>query len=636
MRKKEAYNHKIFKNKNAEKVDYFVFTVLVFIIGIVPLIVKYAEVPVGSDEYSIVRLTATVEDVFSYYKSGLIVASAALLSFYYLYRFFTSDFDLNLKEWFKNPIFTAFMVYTAAVILSSLFSPFKYTVVHGISERYESAFVLLSYLIIFYAVRDFTRAPLQANLILYVLTASAFVLGLVSLSQFVNRDVFQTAFGKEYAGFPQGLLAKFILSGAHYNSLKEANGALGNLDPVFDVVYATLYNPNCVGLYGALAAPLFTVTGIFWPNRSPFKYILLSMGVFACFMILGARSSGGLLGISVAAAASLMMIIIYYVRQKKRGSSFSLPIAVGVLCVIAALAFIPTIQSNLKTMVYKFYEYTNPVNNHFLKDLRVQGSTLAIDTEIGTLTFDFQDGLDNLAISDPDGASIPFLTTETFDDAPGVSVSSYSSPVFGNVSLVREFNMFSISFSGQIMLFTLAEGNEVVPLTNMFKPVDLHEPIPAIGFSGYELFGSGRGYIWSRSLPMVLNNPLLGTGSDTFILSFPQHDIVGKTRYLGNPYIVVDKPHNYYLQVAISTGLVSLAAILFIFCLYVVTTFFSLLKEPGRDFGLRLGIWAGVCGYLVSALSTDSTVSVSPVFWAVLGLGFGVEQYAKNRTGDKL
>ena len=43
----------------------------------------------------------------------------------------------------------------------------------------------------------------------------------------------------------------------------------------------------------------------------------------------------------------------------------------------------------------------------------------------------------------------------------------------------------------------------------------------------------------------------------------------------------------------------------------------------------------GVIGYLVCVATTDSVVSVSPVFWILLGIGFAVNgHFSKNRKED--
>jgi O-antigen ligase len=202
--------------------------------------------------------------------------------------------------------------------------------------------------------------------------------------------------------------------------------------------------------------------------------------------------------------------------------------------------------------------------------------------------------------------------------------------------------VFAFKMMDVVMVFALGEKGEPIPLTILNEPVDLDREVPSIGFDGLEHWGSGRGYIWSRSLPIALSRPVIGTGPDTYALVFPQDDVVGKLKFMANPYIVVDKPHNMYLQMAINTGILSLLAYLAIFTIYLKDALPQAAKgiAPGEEpwaHALRLGILVGMFGYMASALSTDSTVSVSPVFWVVLGLGFALSIRAKGlRTGGGL
>jgi hypothetical protein len=52
--------------------------------------------------------------------------------------------------------------------------------------------------------------------------------------------------------------------------------------------------------------------------------------------------------------------------------------------------------------------------------------------------------------------------------------------------------------------------------------------------------------------------------------------------------------------------------------------------------GLKIGCFSGVCGYLVSMLSTDSTVNVAPIFWIILGTGFAVNAYVKKKASKQV
>ncbi|MBX6396618.1 MAG: O-antigen ligase family protein, partial [Alicyclobacillaceae bacterium] len=57
--------------------------------------------------------------------------------------------------------------------------------------------------------------------------------------------------------------------------------------------------------------------------------------------------------------------------------------------------------------------------------------------------------------------------------------------------------------------------------------------------------GTGRVYIWQRTLEMIAEKPWLGHGLDTFMFYFPQDD-PEKNANLSDFNIIVDKPHNFY------------------------------------------------------------------------------------------
>ena len=142
--------------------------------------------------------------------------------------------------------------------------------------------------------------------------------------------------------------------------------------------------------------------------------------------------------------------------------------------------------------------------------------------------------------------------------------------------------------------------------------------VESFGFEGLERIGSGRGYIWSRSLPIIRRTIFFGSGVDTFAYEFPQDDYAGKLKFLYDAYLIIDKPHNLFLQMAINSGLISL--ILFILFLFV--WFMNIIHKIKQNNALLLfAILSSVLTYLVCGLFTDSTVSVTPTFWILLALG---------------
>jgi len=123
-------------------------------------------------------------------------------------------------------------------------------------------------------------------------------------------------------------------------------------------------------------------------------------------------------------------------------------------------------------------------------------------------------------------------------------------------------------------------------LTGLGKTVAFRK-VPAIGWENNPAFGSGRGYIWSRTIPMMKDTLFLGHGADTFSIYFPQDDYIGKFNsgtFSNVVNILIDKPHNMYFGIIIGTGGISLLALLALWCIYLVQSFMLYRKENFTSF----------------------------------------------------
>ena len=82
----------------------------------------------------------------------------------------------------------------------------------------------------------------------------------------------------------------------------------------------------------------------------------------------------------------------------------------------------------------------------------------------------------------------------------------------------------------------------------------------------------------------------------------------------------MDKPHNLYLLFAINFGLVGLVAFLFI-VIYLLLKAKKRYKENSLSKeALYVAAIAAVLAYMGGGLFNDSTSSVSPIFWVLLGV----------------
>lgn len=158
-------------------------------------------------------------------------------------------------------------------------------------------------------------------------------------------------------------------------------------------------------------------------------------------------------------------------------------------------------------------------------------------------------------------------------------------------------------------------------------------------FENHPNFASGRGFIWSRSLPLMfksVKNVLVGTGPDTFAINYPHYDYVNLYRggYHGK---IITKPHSLYLQIGVQTGFISLVAVLAFYIIYLITCIRLYWKSSFTTFysKVSVAILSSVSGYLFSGITNDSTVTYSYVFWGLMGVGIAVNRMEKKMREEQ-
>lgn len=116
---------------------------------------------------------------------------------------------------------------------------------------------------------------------------------------------------------------------------------------------------------------------------------------------------------------------------------------------------------------------------------------------------------------------------------------------------------------------------------------------------------SGRVFMWSKTVPMLKGTILIGDGPATYPHYFAQH--TERAKKMGYDGLVVDRPHNMYLNIWQNSGLVSL--------IFLISAILVRIKNA-RDKAYKFA----AIGFLIAGLFTDSVPSVTPYFAAFLGL----------------
>lgn len=585
------------KTKN-KKYTYPLLPVLplVLILAIVPLIVFLKIIP--PNEASL-AFTGGAEnyDFFSYYKMVWLVGLSLIGSMIYIYKSFIMQ-ELPLR---KSKLYYPLGAYAALIILSTLFSTYKSMALIGFVDRYEGTLALLSYVAILFLAYNTIDNEKHVNLILSAFSISAIVMILIGASQFIGADIFTTAFGK-----------KMILPSQYEHIADSLNFTFADSKSV----YATLYNTNYVGVYMSMIFSLMTSLFILTKDLK-WQIFFLVISVASFLMLLGSRSKAGLF----AMFFFLFVALIFFRKQIiPNWKAFT---AAAILITIAFLGV------NIANNGAGFSRFTSGVKSLISKNETDFQDIILIDERA---TIEFTDYTMTIIINE--GELIVF---DTNNEQLDLEIDQEKANIFRPTKAPYNEHHFQKKIhEGNLVLETTLNtnlGECSIPFMKKdgrmmvlgFEGLVTDIKAPFFGFKGREAMATSRGYIWSRSIPMLRETIILGHGPDTYAIYFPNSDVVGKILGYNDVNIIIDKPHNLYLQIAINTGVLSLIAFLSLIIMYIISSFKAYFKKEkynGIMESAGLGIFMAVLMYLFTGLSNDSIVSVAPIFWILLGTGF--------------
>jgi O-antigen ligase len=395
-----------------------------------------------------------------------------------------------------------------------------------------------------------------------------------------------------------------------------------------------MYHYNYMGSFGAMIVPLFLVLTLFLKDRKA-KLFCGAMTVLSLFLLLGSTSRAGIIGLALAAGC----FIIFFGKKLIQHAKYTIVCVAALLALVLgvnivtdglALARIPSLLNDMKAIVSSSdvdYHDHIPVRN--------------IDLQADSTTFTFQDGT-TLGIQ-KNAQGLPVFITADGQTlvAPAENATVYPDD--------QKLELQYIEVDGVKTPFLGLYINDRVELIlglfdDTFSFVDgrlnriAFVEAPYMGFEGKERLGSARGYIWSRSLPMLFDHLIIGTGPDTYFAEFPQGDYLAKLYSYGTAQMLVDKPHNLYLQIGIQQGGVALLAFLAMIGAYLVESFrlYALRKDYNSQEAVGAALALAVIGYLGAGFFNDSIVAVAPIFWALLGVGIASNYLNRKQRNTEL
>ncbi|MBQ4165351.1 MAG: O-antigen ligase family protein [Oscillospiraceae bacterium] len=522
----------------------------------------------------------------------------------------------------------ASVVYVIMTLASALGSPYSDVAFYGIFDRAEGFFTLACYFVMFLFTMYAFKKTQNFSVIVLALMICTTVNLVIGLFQYFGNDLIK------YEWFRDLVFDHRFEFELDYDVLAATQK---------QQMYGALYHYNYMGSFAGMIVPLFTVLA-FTSKKLVYRIVTAIFALISIFMLLAGEARSGFVAVAVAAVVGIIVFARVLIRRWKITVSVlaaALVAVVGVNFATDNSVFdrIPSLLEDIGGLITPA-EQTDMFANLPVREItHNKNGSVSFTTQTDVLTLTFDSESKEYVFTDAAGEVLP---TEETDKGITIADEDFSGLNFELISSDEE-----LGYSDFVGVW-FNDNTESALSFYLFKEDDLHMinletgrrdyPVNAdsIGFEGKEKLGSSRGYIWSRTLPLLSKCFITGYGPDTFPFVFPQNDYLAKYYAYSEGFdITVDKPHNLYLQIFFSSGLIALIAFLAICVFYLVDCFrlYALKKTYRSEQCFGISVMLAIVGYLAAGMFNDSVVSVAPVFWILLGTGAALNTI--NRRMDK-
>ncbi|MEX0049766.1 O-antigen ligase family protein [Clostridium butyricum] len=589
------------------------FFPIALVLTIVPLIVRMRISEPDEDTLKLYGSSAN-SDLFTQNKEICLIFLSAIILIIAITCF--KKF-YEKKDKLINIMIICSLIFLGFTFLSTLFSKYKHVAFWGIYDRSEGFITIACYILLFiYSIYTFKKTE-EFKFILIPILILVYTNGFLGLFQFFGSDLIKTSLG--------GLIA--IPSSYNIDPSKLS------LAYESGTIYGTLYHYNYVGSFTSLVLPILFGACII---EDDIFLKLLSMGgsLVGLWLLFGSTSRAGIIGFG----AIIVFACIFFGKlllKKKKALLITLAclavFAVGLNFTTSGKIFrrIPSLVSDglslFKSNTDFDYRDHIPVKNIEHIDNNI---VLTLPTDTLTISFEnndyvFRNSKNEVVDYKSEFNSKIKAYDYTTTDANFSNISFRSGKIKSKTK--NDGLMLILNGSNEFMFITRDDNSMHLIDPKTLEEIDLEFP-ETIGFNGKEKLASARGYIWSRSIPLLKDTLILGSGPDTFSFDFPQHDMLGKLYAYGTTNMIISKAHNLFLQIGLNNGVVALIAFVILIMVYIVDSFKLYALKNKYDEKQILGsiLALSVIGYLFTGLFNDSVICVAPIFWIILGVGAAV------------
>lgn len=570
----------------------------------------YAAKPTGMELEYFAKKSKVLVDLFYYNKEVLlflfaVFLLAALAVGAVLYLLIREKFPKELLPGEKAVVLAG--VYFLLNVISCLVSAYGEYALMGLSLDYEGLAAIFGYLVLFFAgsVLFLTRKKerfLEAG----IQVLSVFIL-IGTLAECIWGPLFNIPLIQQLFTPDQ---YKHLLE----NIYLDYHGS----------VSLTFGNPGFYGGFCAMLAPIELGFALAAETRiQQIKNGALCGGLILCVVLSG--SSGAF----YALCGAVVLEILFTCKKtgiKRIGAAAGYALA-GTTALASVLALtvsgenVSLLGKVKNSVVNTQYEKSGDIFT--VEKIQLDNGTLSVEGE--NTGFTAQLAQDSREKEDELSLEKIILLDEKGEKLSGIldMAGLHLEGDFQGITLTAEGSILGFDFGYQDPVeFYAEEGN----LYYIDFNGSLLASIPQPQVTGLEKFYSlftGRGYFWISSLPLLKEVVFLGKGIGTFPFYYPQNEVAGLLNVHGSADFCVEQAHSWYLQTAVSSGILSLLCMagLFFWCFFREIR--RIIRPRRYSFcGTDFIVW-GLIAYAVAGLVNNSCIACAPLFWFLLGVCAG-------------
>lgn len=593
--------------ENKLRLPKFIYLPIIFFIAITPLVIRGVFVEYTAVDIFWLSSEKMRYDFANFYKMRFILYTGVFAVVSYIYLLFTEKAKLK-----KDPINFILLGLSFFVIISAILSEYGEVASLGYFTRYENTYVYLSYLFMAFYTKEVLRTKKEFNLVIYSFLASTFIFSTIGILQYFSKDPLR-----------QGFLGNLLIPKemADTATIEDLNFRFPE-----GRSFATLFNPNYVGTYVSVAV-MFFISFLFESKNYLKRILIIIASGLLVFTLIGASSRAGLIALGVT-GVFFVLVNLPIIRKDVKKISV---IALVIILAFAALQTERGIQYKDKLMAGLDFEQRELPE---LKGYETKEETIEMTLGDEVYTFRMQhEEINSVALYDGE---------EQIDMYFDGDIYYFKDPRFEDISIKygrvgkNNTNESYVQISYGNIKYNFALLNNGVHYLYQNKVLGTMSTADYIeSWEGYGREGSGRIFIWSRSIPVILNNYLfVGAGADVYPMVYPQDDYIAKRFDFTNETIIVDKPHNLYILYATNFGMIFLLLFLAMNA-YLIYQLIISKKESDWYRYLTNSVILGMIAYLAVGMINDSTVGTAPVYWIILGMGMALIKKSEENKKPK-